>query len=80
MNTQLKSKLITELVWLVGIVIASAAVEYIIIVLFDLHPIFSVKAQGFIGLMVIAYGIRMMGRLGKEANLFADSEDENKIE
>lgn len=78
MNNRLKSKVVSELIWLVGIIVASAAIEYIIITLFNLHPIFSVKIQGLIGLMIIAYGIRMISRLGKETELFADSEPDDE--
>jgi hypothetical protein len=77
MDSQIKNKIITEFSWLLGIIIVSAALEYAIIVVFDLHPILSVKIQGFIGLVVIAYIIRMIARMGKEG-LFIFEDDEKK--
>lgn len=62
MTKQLK-RILTELIWLAGLLIIAAAVEYAIIVLFDLHPILSVKIQGLIGLTIIAYAIRMAARM-----------------
>ncbi|MDR8392196.1 hypothetical protein NC796_13660 [Aliifodinibius sp. S!AR15-10] len=52
-----------ESIWLVGILLISAGIEYFIIVVFDLHPVFSVKIQGLIGLLIIGYIIRMTARL-----------------
>lgn len=52
-----------ELLWLAGFVILAGAVEYAIILLMDLDPVLSVKVQGFIGLLVIGYLIRMSARL-----------------
>ncbi len=63
MNELLKNKIVTELIWFAGLVLTSALIEYLIIVLFDLHPILSVKIQGLIGLVIIAYGIRMVARM-----------------
>lgn len=63
MNIQKRKILISELLWLTGLVLIAAAVEYAIIELFDLHPILSVKIQGLIGLTIIAYGIRMAARM-----------------
>lgn len=77
MDKQLKGKLISELIWVVGIILISAAVEYAIIMLFNLHPMLSVKIQGFIGLIIIAYFIRMIARMGKEGLIIFD-DDENK--
>jgi hypothetical protein len=77
MNSDHKSKVISEITWLVGIIIASAGVEYTIISIFDLHPILSVKIQGFIGLVIIAYGIRMLARLGQEGIIpLVDDDDD----
>ena len=77
MDSQIKNKIITEFSWLLGIIIASVALEYAIIAFFNLHPILSVKIQGFIGLVVIAYIIRMIARMGKEG-LFIFEDDEKK--
>ena len=74
MKSQTKNKLLTEFFWLLGIIVASAALEYAIIIFFNLHPILSVKIQGFIGLVVIAYVIRMFARMG---NLEVFDFDEN---
>lgn len=63
MNRQFKKFLLSEFLWLMGLILISGAVEYTIISLFDLHPILSVKIQGLIGLTIIAYGIRMVARL-----------------
>ncbi len=76
MDSQLRGKLISELVWLSGIILVSAALEYAIITLFDLHPILSVKIQGFIGLIIIAYVIRMVTRMGKQGIISFNDEDE----
>lgn len=76
MDSQLRGKLISELVWLSGIILVSAALEYAIITLFDLHPIFSVKIQGLIGLIIIAYVIRMVTRMGKQGIISFNDEDE----
>jgi nitrate reductase NapE component len=78
MDSQIKNKIITEFSWLLGIIIVSAALEYAIIVVFDLHPILSVKIQGFIGLVVIAYIIRMIARMGKQG--IFDFEDDKQEE
>lgn len=63
MNRPFKKFFLTEYLWLAGLVFISAVAEYVIIVLFDLHPVLSVKIQGLIGLTIIAYGIRMVARL-----------------
>ncbi|WP_445666689.1 hypothetical protein [Fodinibius sp. AD559] len=80
MNSQIKSKLITEFSWLLGIIIASAALEYAIIEIFDLHPILGVKIQGLIGLVVIAYIIRMIARMGKQGVIVFDDDEEESGE
>ena len=76
MNSKFRKKLFQELIWLIGLLSISAIIEYVIIFSFDLHPILSVKIQGLIGLLVVAYGIRMIARLGKEGIIpFADDDD-----
>lgn len=75
MKNQLRKKLISELVWLLGIILVSAALEYAIIELFDLHPILSIKIQGFIGLVIIAYVIRMVTRMGKQGIISFDDDE-----
>lgn len=77
MSPKLKNRIIYEFIWLVGIILISALVEYAIIELFDLHPILSVKVQGFIGLVIIAYGIRMIARMGKKGMIELVDDDEN---
>ncbi|MEL7835204.1 hypothetical protein [Fodinibius sp. Rm-B-1B1-1] len=77
---QLKEKLITEFVWLLGIIFVSAALEYVIIELFDLHPILSVKIQALIGLIIIAYIIRMITRMGKKGIITFEDEEKGKSE
>lgn len=54
-----------ESLWLLGLIVIAAAVEYSVIELFDLHPVLNVKIQGFIGLLLIGYSIRMGARLWK---------------
>lgn len=78
--SQIKGKIAIELAWLVGIIAVSAAIEYAIIMLFDLHPILSVKVQGLIGLVVIAYIIRMISRMGKEGLISFVDEDDQETE
>jgi hypothetical protein len=41
-----------------------------------LHPILSVKIQGFIGLVIIAYGIRMIARMSKKGMIALVDDDE----
>ena len=76
MTGDLKSKLISELIWLVSIVAVSALIEYAVIMIFDLHPILSVKIQALIGLVVVAYGIRMISRMGEEGMIPLIEDDE----
>lgn len=78
MNSQMKNKLITEFSWLLGIIIASAALEYAVIIFFNLHPILSVKIQAFIGLVVVAYIIRMIARMGKQGVISFEDDEEKK--
>ncbi|NBC04325.1 MAG: hypothetical protein GVY20_11540 [Bacteroidetes bacterium] len=65
MEKRLRNTVITESLWLLGLLLVAAVVEYSIIEIFDLHPVLSVKIQGFIGLLLIAYSIRMASRLWK---------------
>lgn len=76
MDSQLKGKLISELIWLLGIVLVAAATEYAIIMLFNLHPVLNLKIQGFIGLIIIAYVIRMIARMGQEGLITFDDDNE----
>ena len=80
MDTQIRSKVTTELIWFFGIIVVSAALEYAIITLFDLHPIFGVKIQGLIGLVVIAYGIRMIARMSNQGLITLVDDDEKEPE
>lgn len=79
MENILKSKVITEIIWLVTLLLISVAAEYAIIEFFDLHPVLSVKIQGLIGLLVIAYGIRMVARLWDSYNK-ADQNNDDQSE
>lgn len=65
MEKRLRSTVITESLWLLGLLLLAAVVEYSIIEIFDLHPVLNVKIQGFIGLLLIGYSIRMAARLWK---------------
>lgn len=78
MSGNLKNKVLYEVAWLLGIISVSAVIEYAIIELFDLHPILSVKIQGFIGLVIIAYGIRMIGRMAKKGMIKLVDDDESR--
>lgn len=78
MEKDRKNKIITEFIWLFSLLIVSAVAEYAIIVFFDLHPVLSVKIQGLIGLLVIAYGIRMVARLWDSSNK-ASQNDKNEM-
>lgn len=63
MSTEFSKSLKSEALWLGAIVLAAWVVEYAIILLLELDPVLSVKIQGFIGLLVIGYLIRMSARL-----------------
>lgn len=65
MKKKLRNSVIEESVWLIGLLITAAVLEYSIIEFFDLHPVLSVKIQGFIGLLLIGYAVRMGARLWK---------------
>jgi hypothetical protein len=65
MKKKLRNTVINESLWLLGLLLVAAVVEYSIIELFDLHPVLNVKVQGFIGLLLIGYSIRMAARLWK---------------
>lgn len=77
MTRKLKDRIIYEFIWLFGIIVISAGIEYAIIELFDLHPILGVKIQGFIGLVIIAYGIRMIARMSQKGMIALVDDDEN---
>ncbi len=77
MTRQLKDKIIYEFVWLIGIIAISAGIEFVIIELFDLHPILGVKVQGIIGLVIIAYLIRMIARMSQKGMIALVDDDEN---
>lgn len=66
MNVQLRNRLVTELLWLIGLIVISTAVEYLVIYVFDLHPALTVKIQGIIGLTIVGYGVRLVARLKGE--------------
>lgn len=76
MEKKLRNTVIVESIWLIALVVAAAILEYSIIELFDLHPVLSVKIQGFIGLLLIAYAVRMGARLWKsyKAQEFDDAD------
>lgn len=80
MKDKLKSKFISEIVWLIGVFLVAAAVEYAIIVLFNLHPIMSVKIQGLIVLVIVAYIIRMITRMSKEGMIFFEDDKSNETD
>ena len=55
-----------ELLWFIAIVTCAVLLEFSIIKIFHLNPILSVKLQGFLGLMILGYGIRMAARFVQE--------------
>lgn len=57
--------ILKEIFWLIAIIGISAAIEFAIIEVFDLHPVLNIKIQGLIGLMILGYGIRMAFRIWK---------------
>ena len=65
MKKSLKNTVFIEFLWLMGLLLAAAIIEYSVIELFDLHPVLNVKIQGFIGLLLIGYSIRMGARIWK---------------
>lgn len=54
-----------EILWLIAIIGISAAIEFALIEILDLHPVLNIKIQGLIGLMILGYGIRMSFRIWK---------------
>lgn len=79
MEGGMKKKLVYELLWLLALILLSAAMEYAIIVIFDLHPALSIKMQGIIGLLIFGYGVRMVARLLSSYKISdTDQEDQNQ--
>lgn len=74
MNKQMRNKLISEFFWLLGLLIISAVIEYLVFSIFDLHPMLSVKIQGLIGLTIIGYGIRLVARILAETQKSQDKD------
>lgn len=65
MEKKLRNTVLIESIWLIGLLITALILEYSLIELLNLHPVLSVKIQGFIGLLLIGYSIRMGARLWK---------------
>lgn len=65
MKKRLRNIIIVESLWLLGLLLVAAIVEYSVIELFNLHPVLNVKIQGLIGLLLIGYLVRMAARLWK---------------
>lgn len=63
MDRGLKHKIVVEFAWLAGLLLISAVLEYAFILMFDLHPILSIKIQVIIGLTIVGYGVRMTARM-----------------
>lgn len=59
----MRKKFIYEILWLSALILLSAVMEYLIIVIFNLHPALGVKIQGIIGLLLFGYSVRMVARL-----------------
>ncbi len=77
MNEQLRNRLVVELLWLIGLLIISTAVEYIVIFVFDLHPALTVKIQGIIGFTIIGYGFRHVAQFIGETQQSDDTDPDN---
>ena len=78
MNKSVLKNLLKELIWLSAIIGISALIEFLIIEMFDLHPVLSIKLQGLIGLVIIGYAIRMGARLWKSFHSSDDTTHEEK--
>lgn len=63
MREKLKKRIKREFFWLIGIGVLAALLEYLFIQILDIHPVFTLKIQGFIGLILIAYVVRMVARI-----------------
>ena len=63
MKKDVKHIVLKEAGWFLAIVAVSALIELLIIEILDLHPVLSVKIQGFIGLLVIGMTIRFVTRV-----------------
>lgn len=63
MRKKLWDRLKKELAWLLVVGALAALLEYLLIEFMDLHPVLSVKVQGFIGLLIFGYCVRMITRL-----------------
>ena len=63
MNREARHIIFKETLWFLIIVVISAVVEFLLITLLELHPVLSVKVQGFIGLLVIGLLIRFVARV-----------------
>jgi len=63
MSTAKQKFIIIELVWLAGIVAVSIIAEVLFFYFLELNPILSVKIQGLIGLLFIAYCLRVSYRI-----------------
>lgn len=61
-----------EFFWLLMIVAGALVVEFAIIYIFELHPVFKIKMQGFIGLLILGYGIRVGSRVWNALHLPGD--------
>lgn len=58
-----RHRLKVEALWLFAIVAVAGGVEFLIILVLELDPMLSVRVQGFIGLLIIGYMIRMTARI-----------------
>lgn len=63
MKPDIRHRLKIEALWLCAIVVAAGGVEFLIILVLELDPLLSVRIQGFIGLLIIGYMIRMATRI-----------------
>lgn len=73
-------KIKREIYWLLVITILAALIEYAVIKFLNLHPVVSLRLQGFIGLVLIGYGIRMVARLWASESEKNNSEHNGQLE
>lgn len=77
MKEYLKNNLWKEIKWLLIIIIGAALIELSIIYFLDINSILKIKIQGFIGLILLGYLIRLSARM---IVIKQESSDPNKNE
>lgn len=75
MISWLNTNIVRELSWLAVIIVMSLIIEYAIMLYIDINPVLSVKLQGFVGLLLVGYGLRAAYRIWSK---FQDRADKRK--